>query len=334
MSRRRALAAMLSLAVYAPLARAQAAAGASGSSVFDQVVASVIPEQGFQSRIKTGDSIVQLVREGVVDKSKFETLYANGGGLPPEFRDILISPSEQPIHLSLQNAVFYVNLLWPLGLSNFMAGNELSPVNGESLMNFASTGGWNLGREANGGAYFNKVRVVELTPEQVALVIRVAESSYRPCCDNSTFFQDCNHGSALLGLFELGASQGLTEDQLYREAVAFNSFWFSDNYLQNALYFKAVKGVDWPNVDAKTVMGKEFSSASGNGRIRAEVAKIPDLIPKQQRQGGSCGVSSCSNCGDPSDSLRLASRGGEPRPETRGCTNCGNPSQTGSLRVG
>jgi hypothetical protein len=318
---------MLSL-LAAPLARAQGTTGGSGSQVFDEVVASVIREQGFQSRIKLGDSVVQLAREGVVDKSKFENLYADRGGLPPEFRDVLSAPSEQPIHLTMQNANFYVNLLWPLGLSNFMAANERSPVKGDSLFDFASTAGWNVGREVNGGQYFNKLRVVQLTPEREALAVRVAESSYRPCCDNSTFFQDCNHGSALLGAFQLGASQGLTEDELYRDAVAFNSFWFPDNYIQTALYFKAVKGVDWANVDAKAVMGKEFSSASGNARVRAEVAKIPDLIPNQQRPGGSCGVSDCSNCGDGSrtDLPRFASRVGEPKLETKGCSNCGGGS--------
>src|SRR3546814_2132150 len=76
-----------------------------------------------------------------------------------------------------------------------MSANESSPMNGDSLYNFASTGGWTLGKEQNGGAYFNKFRIVELTPEQVALVTQVAKSTYRPCCNNSTFFQDCNHGS-------------------------------------------------------------------------------------------------------------------------------------------
>ncbi len=38
-----------------------------------------------------------------------------------------------------------------------------------------------------------------------------------------------NHGSALRGLLQLGASQGLSEEELYREALAFNSFWFPQN---------------------------------------------------------------------------------------------------------
>lgn len=266
------------------------ASGAESSPVFDAVVAKVLPEKGVLSRAKLGDSVVELVRYGVIDKSKFEKLYADRGGFPQESQNVLSAPSEQPIRLTKENAGFYVNLLWPLGLANFMAANERSPINGESLFKFASTAGWNLGGQPNGGYYFNKLRIVRLTPGQEELVVRIAENSYRPCCNNSTFYQDCNHGSALLGLLQLGAAQGLAEDELYREALAFNSFWFPSNYVYNALYFKAVKGKDWDTVDARVLMGREFSSASGSARIQAEVAKIPNLIPKRKGEGESCSV--------------------------------------------
>jgi len=42
-------------------------------------------------------------------------------------------------------------------------------------------------------------------------------------------------------------------------------------------------------VDPKLVMGKDYSSASGNSAIQAEVAKIPGLVP-QQKGGASCGT--------------------------------------------
>ena len=264
--------------------------------LFERTVARVIPENGFQSRIKLGESVVKLVQHGVIDRQKLENLYAGRGGLPKELRTVLTAPSDKPIRLTKENANIYVNLLWPLGLANTMASNAQSPINkltpikGQSLYDFASTSGWNLGKEREGGAYFNRLRIVVLTAEQEALVVRIAKSSYRPCCDNSTFFQDCNHGSALLGLLQLGASQGLSGDELYREALAFNSFWFPRNYIYNALYMKAVKGEEWANVDAKALMGSEFSSASGSARIQAEVAKIPNLVPKQGSEGESCSV--------------------------------------------
>ena len=57
----------------------------------------------------------------------------------------------------------------------------------------------------------NRHRIVALSPEQEALAAAVAETVFQQaCCNNSTLYQDCNHGSAMLGLLELGAAQGLT----------------------------------------------------------------------------------------------------------------------------
>lgn len=266
----------------------------TNNPIFDEVVAKVIPENGFQSKIMLGDSIVKLAQNGVIDAPKFTDIYKDRGGFPDGLKDVLTTPSNKPILLTRENSGFYVNLLWPIGLANRMSSNESSPVNqnnGKDLFNFASTGGWNLGKEENGGSYFNKLNIVSLTPTQEALVTKIAQNSYRPCCNNSTFFQDCNHGSALLGLLQLGAAQGLSEDELWREALAFNSFWFSQQYIYNALYFKAVKNIDWDKVDPKVVMGKDFSSGSGSGNIQAEVAKIPNLIPQRGNGGGAgCGT--------------------------------------------
>lgn len=261
----------------------------TGNKIYDEVVAKVFFEKGFQSKISLKDSILKLAENGVIDRQKFEEIYKQRG-LPNELKDVLGKPSNKPILLKQDNANYYVNLLWPLGLANYMSTNDKSPVNGSSLFNFASTGGWNLGKEKNGGAYFNKFKIVSLTPQQEELVTKIAKNTYRPCCDNSTFYQDCNHGSALLGLLELGASQGLTEGQLYKEALAFNSFWFPHNYIQTALYFKVVKNMDWEKVNPREVMGYNYSAISQWGKnVAQEIAKIPDLIPKQQG-GGSCGV--------------------------------------------
>lgn len=261
----------------------------TGNKLIDEVTAQVLPEQGFQSKIALSDSMVKLAQNGVIDRDKFLAIYQDRGGLPKELEDVLDRPSTEAILLTRQNANYYVNLLWPLGLANYMSSNKKSPINGKSLFNFASTGGWDLGKEENGGAYFNKLKIVELTPEQESLVTKIAQNTYRPCCNNSTFYQDCNHGSALLGLIQLGAAQGLSEDELYREALAFNSFWFPHNYIQTALYLKAVKNTDWSNVDPKTVMGKDYSSAGGwYANVDAEVKEL-GLVP-QGRSGSNCGV--------------------------------------------
>lgn len=259
------------------------------NKLLDELTAKVLPKRGFQSKVRLSDSIVKLVENGVIDQAKFEANYQERGGLPQELKEALVKPSDKPILLTKASATYYVNLLWPLGLTNYMSSNKESPINGKSLFNFASTGGWDLGKEKNGGAYFNKFKIIELTPEQEALVTKIAKNTYRPCCDNSTFFQDCNHGSALLGLLQLGATQELTENELYREALAFNSFWFPSNYIQTALYFKAVKNLDWGKVDPKVIMSKDFSSGSGwRENVDKEVKRL-GLTPPLQG-GAGCGV--------------------------------------------
>ncbi|MBW6494809.1 MAG: hypothetical protein K0B16_09700 [Burkholderiaceae bacterium] len=173
------------------------------------------------------------------------------------------------IVLTRENAALYVNLLWPIGLANRMRANDNSPINGRMRFAFASVGGWTLGAAPNGGFDFNHHAIVELTAAQDARAARVARATYRPCCDNSTFFQDCNHGSALLGLLALGAAQGLSERDLYREALAFNAHWFPEQYRLTAVFFKGTTGRDWAQLDPRVVLGAKFSSASG---WRANVA--------------------------------------------------------------
>ncbi len=86
----------------------------------------------------------------------------------------------------------------------------------------------------------------------------------------------------------LGALQGLSEDQLYREALAFNAFWFPQNYVHTALYFQEVRGIAWEDVDARMIMGADFSSASG---WQANVAR--ELYTRGllfQQRGQDCSV--------------------------------------------
>jgi hypothetical protein len=251
--------------------------------LYDGVALKVVPETGYQSRIALRDSIVRLVRHGVIDLGKFFALQRNGERMPGDLSHVLSDPSERPIRLTRENATVYVTLLWPIGLANRMARNFSSPLTDMSLRDFASTAGWMLGDHDEGGGYFNRFPIVEMTPSEEALAIHVAKSTFRPCCDNSTFFQDCNHGSALYGLMQLGASQGLQAADLYREALAFNSFWFENYYVRSALFFAV--GVAWRDVDPKEIMSEAYSTSSGwRDVVEAWVERNPDLIP--QSEGG------------------------------------------------
>src|SRR3546814_8064860 len=82
-------------------------------------------------------SVFKLVAEGIIDPERFASVYQGRGGLLVEVRYMLIWATHLPIHLTEGNADYYVTLLWPLGLANYMSANESSPMNGDSLYNFA-----------------------------------------------------------------------------------------------------------------------------------------------------------------------------------------------------
>jgi hypothetical protein len=147
---------------------------------------------------------------------------------------------------------------------------------------FASTGGWTISR-GDPMDHYSAHEFVVLTPEQQAKVVRVSQNIYRPCCGNSTYFPDCNHGMGMLGLLELMAAQGVPEEEMYRVALQVNSYWFPDTYLTIAKYFEK-KGIAWSAVDPKTVLGANFSSASGYQRVLREVK------PLQSQRGPGCGI--------------------------------------------
>jgi len=258
--------------------------------ITERVTEQVLPKEGYQTKISLKNAIPQLVSLGVIDMEKVEKLYASRGGLTSEQRDMLIKPSIKPLMVNQQNAVWLVNILWALGLTNKMEVNNQSPVAGKDVGNFASTGGWNLGKEDNGATYFNKYVVIPLASEQEIRIKRIAESIYRPCCNNSTFFQDCNHGSAALALIELGVSQGLSDHEIYKTVLAFNSFWFPQNYVETALYLKKTKNLDWKNVDPQLILSKDYSSITGwMTNVDALAQKIPGLLPTTNG-GSSCGT--------------------------------------------
>jgi hypothetical protein len=116
--------------------------------LYDEVTSKVVPVTGHESRIALRDSIVRCVRHGVIDLGKFFDLQQAGERMPGDLSHVLDEPSDRPIRLTRENAGAYVNLLWAIGLANRMVGNFSSPLMGDSLRTFASTGGWTLGDRA------------------------------------------------------------------------------------------------------------------------------------------------------------------------------------------
>lgn len=245
----------------------------------------VLPSEGVVLPVRWGDLGIKLVSVGVIDSRKLESFYAGRGGLKENEKKFLESVDNENMRITPENSSFLLNLFWAFGLANKNPILENGPMQDPQYGgagNFASTGGWTL---ADGGAmsHYSRHLFVVLTPEQQQIVERVSQNIYRPCCGNSTYFPDCNHGMAMLGLLELMASQGVNEEEMYKIALQVNSYWFSDTYLTIAKYFEK-RGVSWSGINPKEILGSAYSSAQGYQQIRRETE------PLESRGGGGCGI--------------------------------------------
>ncbi|RJQ26514.1 hypothetical protein C4577_03350 [Candidatus Parcubacteria bacterium] len=249
------------------------------------IAQAVLPEKGITLPITWGDLGKRMINDGVIDEQKFRALFENG--LTDTEEQMLTGKMNQPIIMNQQNSRYLLDLLWAFGLANkndILDNGEMTDEKYGGAGNFASTGGWTLAKGA-GFDHYSKHAYLSLTTEEQALVDKVSKGIYRPCCGNSTHFPDCNHGMAMLGLLELMAANGADEQEMYKVALTVNSFWFPQTYIDLATYFKE-QGKEWNEVDAKTVLGKEYSSAQGYQQTRQQIKSLP----KPQQGGGGCGA--------------------------------------------
>ena len=249
------------------------------------VAEEIIPKNGVELPVKWGNFGKQLVESGAIDANKFETLYNQRGGLNNEDKNLLYEENNGNLKITSENSGYLLNLLWAFGLANKNEILEQGPMTDSQYsgaQNFASTGGWTMS-QGDTMSHYSKHQFIDLTNEQQSLVERVSKNIYRPCCGNSTYFPDCNHGMAMLGLLELMASQGVSESDMYRVALIVNSYWFPDTYLTIAKYFQN-RGINWENVDPKEILSSAYSSASGYQQVLSEVEPI------QPQSGGGCDV--------------------------------------------
>lgn len=246
----------------------------------------VLPTAGYTVNIKWGDIGKKLVESGAIDLAKFQENYKD-----PQYQEVmkyLTETQDKGITITQENSYFWINTLWALGLvqkSDVLDKGVMGTQYKKEVGNFASTGGWTLGTKAATKLY-STTQIIPLTSEQNQMVMRIAENIYRPCCGNSTAFPDCNHGMAMLALIQLMVSQGQSESEIYKASLAFNSYWFGQTYMDLAYYFKTKQGLDWDKVDAKTVLGQQYSSAQGYQNIKKEI----EGAPQQPKSGGGCGT--------------------------------------------
>ncbi len=245
----------------------------------------VLPAAGIELPVVWNDLGKRMAEAGVIDRTKMEALYAERGGLNAEAKAWLDGEQNGRLRINQENAGFLLNLLWGFGLGNanpiLTEGPMQDPQYG-GADRFASTSGWTLAT-GNTMDHYGKHAFVPLTPDQQARVEAVSKNIYRPCCNNSTYFPDCNHGMAMLGLLELMAAQGVSEAGMYKAALQVNAYWFPSTYVTLAKYFKE-KGQEWSQTDAQTLLSASYSSASGYRRILTEVQ------PASVQGGGGCTV--------------------------------------------
>ncbi|MDO8487375.1 MAG: hypothetical protein Q7S45_03720 [Candidatus Curtissbacteria bacterium] len=245
----------------------------------------VLPQGGYTLGVRWDDIGKKLLESGVIDKAKYEGLFVNDPEAKNQMK-YLSQDLQDNMMINEKNAHFMVNTLWALGLvnkSDVLDKGSMKTYGKGNVMNFASTGGWNLGAKETSQLY-SSVEIIKLTPEQQELVKKIAQNIYRPCCGNSTEFPDCNHGMAALGYIELAISQGVPEERIYKDILALNSFWFPQNYVELAAYMQK-QGTQWKNVDAKLALSFQYSSAQGAQSIHQAVQDVPGL----GSVGGSCG---------------------------------------------
>lgn len=246
----------------------------------------VLPAKGYTTSLKWKTLGKQLVDSGVIDKKKYEELFVSEADGKNDLK-YLEGDWNENIAINEKNSRFIVNTFWALGLVNKSKVLDEGPMMQEGRTkagNFASTGGWTIGAKPAMELYSSR-EIIPLNSEQQDLVKKIAENVFRPCCGNSTAFPDCNHGMAALGYIELAVYNGLPEKQIYKDLLAFNSFWFPQTYVEIAAYFDK-QGTKWKNVDAKLALSQDYSSSQGAARIKQAVQGIPGI----QNSGGGCGV--------------------------------------------
>ena len=247
----------------------------------------VTPHEGVTLEAQWGDLLPQLVSAGVIDVEKFKSAASQSGQpLTEDQTRLLTEGGDDAIHIDMHNARFVLNALWAVGLATDSSVLRDGPMGREPnrAAGLASTGGWTLGKQA-GPNYIGKLKLIPLTDEQRQVVNDVASGVYRPCCNNPTSFPDCNHGMAALGLAEIMASQGASADDIFRGLKAFNAYWFPDQYLTLAVYYKQ-RDTAWEKVDPRELLDSQHSSGSGWKQIDAAVKEESPLLPKSG--GGGC----------------------------------------------
>lgn len=275
--------------------RAPAASGSPGTTNGDQwrlIRQQVNPSDGYALSVRYGNIGRQLVDTGAISYDRLIQHFAEiGAPLAEVQRAVLNEGSDTQIVINEQNAHFLLNFFWALGLTNensVLTQGPMTSLGTDRIGRFASTAGWTLGAKP-GTELYASIPIISLTGTQQARLEKVVRGIYRPCCNNPTDFPDCNHGMAMLALQTLLASQDAREAEMFKAAKYANAFWYPEQNLELAIYFKAVDGLDFDDIDAEKIVGPKFSSGAGFEEVHRRL-EASGLLERGPSGGSGCAV--------------------------------------------
>ncbi len=276
----------------APVAAGQSSQNHAGAAAAAAFLDEVNPPQGYKLPVSYGSLGPALLQSGAIDFDKFAEVYSQAGDpLTQGEIDVLQKGSDEQVVITSRNAHFLLNFFWAVGLANknpILTDGPLTTESNGRIDGFASTGGRRIGAKPV-TELFASTDLIRLTPEQQARVQDAASAIYRPCCDNSTFFPDCNHGMAMLGLLELMGSRNASVNDMLQAAKYVNAYWFPQQAVEIAIFLKTSQNVDFAAADPRLVVGPQLSSGSGSGQLHAQL-KSNGLLPASPDSGGGCGA--------------------------------------------
>ncbi len=215
----------------------------------DDLREEVAPAKGVYIQVEWSELPKKLGMLGVIDPMHLNESLSEirGHGLTAAEQALFYGNSTGFIHLDSESKTFLLYVFWALGLAN---NNTILNQYAHMFQNYTSP---------VGQAKYGSIEILRLTAEQQALVEDVALNSYRPCCNAPTAVTDCSHGFAALGLVEFLAFKGTAREDIFRNLLLFNSYWFTDQYVDIALFLEE-QGHSWKQVNSTQILGYSYSS--------------------------------------------------------------------------
>ena len=273
--------------------KSEASVSAPQDATFtEQLIMQINPPEGYPLEVKFSDIGPKLLAAGAVDFNAFADVYENAGQpLNEEQLAILTQGSDADVVFDRENAYFLLNFFWALGLVNenpILTDGPMVEYSEGQVERFASTGGWTIATKPITEVYAS-AQILPLSPAQQKRVDEVAKGVYRPCCNNPTHFPDCNHGMAMLGMLELLAFNGASSEEMFTAAKYANAFWYPQQTLELATFYKSTQGLDFSQVDSREIVGPNFSSGSGFQAVHNWLTEN-GVLEGTSGGGSSCGV--------------------------------------------